>query len=82
MRGAIASHSQGQLNNSHNGGRKHSKSKSKSKSITGITEWQEDPRYVKLFRTISVAAKGGADAGREEYFLEFDRKDFLRSRGI
>jgi len=79
----IASYSQGQLNNSHNRERKQSKSKSKSKnkSITGYNRCCEDP-YVKLFRAISVGAKGGADAGREEYFLEFDLKDFLRSRGI
>ena len=32
---------------------------------------------------MSVVARGGADAGREEYFLELERKDFcLRCTGI
>ena len=40
---------------------------------TGYMFWLDDIQVkMKLFLAMSVAARGGADAGREEYFLELE----------
>ena len=53
---------------------------------TGYMFWLDvkmRTNQMKLFLPMSVAARGGADTGREEYFLELERKDFcLRCTGI
>ena len=53
---------------------------------TGYMFWLDvkmRTNQMKLFLAMSVAARGGADAGREEYFLELERKDICpRCTGI